>query len=127
MCDCGTIEIVPDREQQHFTVRLREAFERRLYCVNLRRRISRDGLGRHLGEPCCHRLLSPDTPTNVESDVPGNADEPWPCVGRNVVEPPPGDEERFSDHVVCQGRVAPPDIAADCLEMLFMKTVEPIV
>jgi hypothetical protein len=78
-------------------------------------------------QPCGDRLLSARASARVESDVPRDADQPRPDVGRHVVEPSPSDEERVGNDVVSEIGVAAPDIPSDRLEMSLVEAIEPFL
>jgi len=122
--DRRPIEVIPDRQQQHLPVLLAEPSERGAHRLRRSRGLG-ENLGDSLAQPRRECLSPPGAAAGVQPDVPRDADEPWPRVLWNIIEPPPRNEERFRDDVVGVRRVAAPGVAAYRFEMLFVEPVEP--
>jgi hypothetical protein len=65
------------------------------------------------------------TASDVEPHISRDADEPGPLLVRHSVEPAPGDQKRFGDHVVRHLWITAPRVPADGFDVLAVEQVEP--
>ena len=81
-------------------------------------------------EPESDPVRPPPRPLDVGQHSPGDAVQPGLCggrVGRDKVQPSPGDQERLCDDVAGGIRVrTPPRVAHDCRVVLAVQLIEPV-
>lgn len=112
-------------KQQDFAVALGEGGERAPDVGGALRWFGWLGAGLGDSQPLGDRLLATRRALNVEANVAGDPEQPWPGIVRDIVETPPRDQERFSDDVVGKVRLSTPRVATDRFEVLVVQAVEP--